>query len=346
MNKVAELPGQKYTETESSHPSLDLLRGYELMVLGRRLDKQATNLAKQGLLTVYPSSLGQEACQVGAALALRKTDWLFPTYRDTVAIISRGIEPIQALTMLRGDWHCGFDPKKECTAPHATPLATQVCHAVGLALAAKYSGDDTVALALCGEGSTSEGDFHEAINLAAVFNAPVVFLVQNNGYAISVPVDRQFKAKSISDKGIGYGVEGIKVDGNNFGEVSRTLNDAVSKARQGKGPTLIEAITYRMAPHTNADDPSLYRDESERNYWLNRDPINALRLELLESGGLTKKIIEEIDAIAESSADKLRIDIADLPLSDAKILFSYVYSKPPGHLEQQRDNLIIKQAHT
>jgi 2-oxoisovalerate dehydrogenase E1 component alpha subunit len=190
-------PGYPRPDTET------LRRMYQTMVLGRRLDAQCTALTKQGRLAVYPSSHGQEACQVGGVLAVRPTDWVFPTYRETMALFARGIDPVAALTLLRGDWHCGYDPTTTFTAPQCTPLATQTVHAAGLAFGEKQQGRDTVALAFCGDGATSEGDFHEAVNFAGVFRAPVVFLVQNNRYAISVPLSRQTAAPSLAYKGIG-----------------------------------------------------------------------------------------------------------------------------------------------
>lgn len=180
-----------------------LITAHAAMLAGRHFNQQASNLAKQGYMGAYPSSLGQEACQVAAALALEPADWLFPTYRDSVAVMSRGIDLAEVLSPFHGSSHCGYAPTKTHTAPEATPLATHTAHAVGLAMAAKFAGDSTVALAMCGDGSTSEGDFHEALNLAAVFEAPVVFLVQNNGYAISTPVSRQMRAASIAAKGEG-----------------------------------------------------------------------------------------------------------------------------------------------
>lgn len=164
-----------------------LLRLYAELVRGRRYNAQATALTKQGRLAVYPSSTGQEASEIAAALVLEDRDWLFPSYRDTLAAVARGLDPVQALTLLRGDRHTGYDPREHRIAPLCTPLATQLPHAVGLAHAARLKGDDVVALAMVGDGGTSEGDFHEALNFAAVWRAPVVFLVQNNGFAISVP---------------------------------------------------------------------------------------------------------------------------------------------------------------
>ena len=178
-------------------------------------------------------------------------------------MVSRGINPVEVLTLLRGDWHCGYDPFLHRTATQCTPLATNTLHAVGLGHAAKLAGEDTVALVLLGDGATSEGDTHEALNIAAVWQAPVVFLVQNNGYAISVPLSKQTRANHLADKGVGYGMPGVLIDGNDAAMVYRAVTEAVDRARAGGGPTLIEAITYRMEAHTNADDASRYRSSDE-----------------------------------------------------------------------------------
>src|SRR3984885_2349174 len=191
-----------------------LLALHRKMVLARRFDTQATALTRQGRLAVYPSARGQEAGEVGAVLALRPQDWLFPTYRDSMAALCRGVDPVELLSLLRGDWHCGYDPYEYRVAPQCTPLATNTLHAVGLAHAARLKGEDTVALVMAGDGATSEGDMHEALNFAAVWRAPVVFLVQNNGYAISVPLAKQTAARTLAATGVGYGVPSMLIDGN------------------------------------------------------------------------------------------------------------------------------------
>ncbi len=246
------------------------------MVLGRRFDTQATALTKQGRLAVYPSSRGQDACQVGAALALRDQDWLFPTYRDSVAVLTRGVPAEETLTLLRGDWHCGYDPQVYRVATQCTPLATNTLHAVGLAFAARHKQQDQVALVLLGDGATSEGDTHEALNFAAVWKAPVVFLVQNNGYAISVPLAKQSAAPTLAAKGIGYGVPSLLIDGNDAAAVYSAVQVGIDRAARGGGPTLIEAVTYRIEAHTNADDATRYRAGAEVSDWLERDPIARL----------------------------------------------------------------------
>jgi pyruvate dehydrogenase E1 component alpha subunit len=318
-------------------PPTDLLvDAYRRMVLGRRFDAQATALTKQGRLAVYPSSRGQEACQIGGVLALRDTDWMFPTYRESMALIARGIDPVESLTLLRGDWHCGYDPVATRTAPQCTPLATHGLHAVGLAYAARRRGEDTVALAFIGDGATSEGDFHEALNFAGVFKAPVVFLVQNNRYAISVPLSKQTAAPSFAHRGIGYGVRSEQVDGNDPVAVLAVLRHAVESARAGEGPFLVEAHTYRIEAHTNADDATRYRDASEVDHWARRDPIARLENHLTGLRVLADEDIGSAREQAEAFATRLRDRMNEDPVVDPRSLFDHVFAEPTSQLREQR----------
>ncbi|MET8831043.1 thiamine pyrophosphate-dependent dehydrogenase E1 component subunit alpha [Streptomyces sp. NPDC004610] len=312
-----------------------LRRLYTETVKGRRYNAQATALTKQGRLAVYPSSTGQEACEIAAALVLQERDWLFPSYRDTLAVIARGVDPVAALTLLRGDWHTGYDPRAHRVAPLSTPLATQLPHAVGLAHAARLKGDDVVALALVGDGGTSEGDFHEALNFAAVWRAPVVFLVQNNGFAISVPLAKQTAAPSLAHKAVGYGMPGRLVDGNDAAAVHEVLTDAVRRAREGGGPTLVEAITYRMEAHTNADDATRYRGDAEIEAWRDHDPVLLLERELEARGLLDEAGKTAARDAAEALAADLRARMnADVVL-DPMDLFAHVYAEPTPQLREQ-----------
>ncbi len=321
-------------------PDQTLAELYRRMVIGRRFDTQATALTKQGRLAVYPSSRGQDACQVGAVLALRDQDWLFPTYRDSVAILTRGVDPVEVLSLLRGEWHCGYDPHQHRVAPQCTPLATNTLHAVGLAHAARLKGEDTVALVLLGDGATSEGDTHEALNFAAVWKAPVVFLVQNNGYAISVPLAKQTAAPSLAHKGIGYGIGGRLIDGNDAAAVYLTVRAAIEQAARGEGPTLIEAQTYRMEAHTNADDATRYRDNDEVTAWLARDPLARLEAYLRAAGQLDDGSAGQLQAEADEFAAALRDHMnADVPVDPAE-LFAHVYTEPTAPLIEQRRSLL------
>ena len=338
--QLIDAEGAIVADEQYAMPDADaLLRAYRGLVEGRRINDQASALVRQGRLAVYPSSHGQEACQVGASLALRDGDWLFPTYRDSVAVIGRGVAPADALVLLKGDWHSGYDVRANRVAPQATPLATQLLHAVGFAYAAKKRGEDTVALALCGDGATSEGDFHEAMNFAAVFHVPVIFFVQNNEFAISVPLSRQTAAPSLAHKAIGYGMPGQRVDGNDVAAVLAVLGEAVERARAGGGPSLIEAHTYRMQAHTNADDDTRYRERAEVQAWAARDPLLRLRAHLASTGTLDEEKEAQFAAGAEEIAAAMRAALnADADI-DPEDLFRFVTETRSPQLAEQWEML-------
>lgn len=321
-----------------------LLALHRKMVLARRFDTQATALTRQGRLAVYPSARGQEASEVGAVLALRSQDWLFPTYRDTIAVVCRGVDPVQVLSLLRGDWHCGYDPYEYRVAPHCTPLATNALHAVGVAHAARLKGEDTVALAMLGDGATSEGDTHEALNFAAVWKAPVVFLVQNNGYAISVPLAKQTAAPALAYKGVGYGMRSLLIDGNDAAAVYAAVRSAVTRASSGDGPTLIEALTYRIEAHTNADDATRYRDSEEVTMWLDRDPLSRLETYLRGRNLIDDADLAEFGAEAELRAADVRAAMNTDMDADPSELFAHVYAEPTPALVAQREFLLAELA--
>ncbi|MER1996737.1 MAG: pyruvate dehydrogenase (acetyl-transferring) E1 component subunit alpha [Arthrobacter sp.] len=317
-------------------PDGDALKAaFEGLVSGRRINDQANALVRQGRLAVYPSSHGQEACQIAAAAVLADGDWLFPTYRDTVAVIHRGVDPLRVLTLLKGDWHAGYDPYEHNVAPQATPLATQLLHAVGVAHAAKLRGENTVVLAMCGDGATSEGDFHEALNFAAVFHVPVVFFVQNNEYAISVPLKNQSVAPSLAHKAIGYGMPGERVDGNDAAALLAVLGAAVERAREGGGPALVEAHTYRMQAHTNADDATRYRSEDDVAKWVPRDPLTRLRTYLTGLGMLDAGAEETMKAAAETTAARIREGLNTDTVPEPMDLFNFVYDSRTPQLAEQ-----------
>lgn len=315
----------------------DLLAVWRAMVIGRRFDTQATALTKQGRLAVYPSSRGQDACQVAPVLALEEQDWFFPTYRDSMALVTRGIDPVETLTLLRGDWHCGYDPVATRTAPQCTPLSTQIVHAAGVADGIRRKGGGGVALGFIGDGATSEGDFHEGLNFAAVFEVPLVVLVQNNKYAISVPLAKQSKAPSLAYKGVGYGVRSEQVDGNDPAAMLAVMRSAYEHARAGHGPVLVEAHTYRMEAHTNADDATRYRTSDEVDGWTGQDPIVRLQAYLVARGALDEAQIEEVRAEAEAFAADLRARMNAEPKIDPMSLFEHVYAEPTPQLREQAE---------
>ena len=327
---------QAFTDDYPEPAPEQLVAAYRAMVIGRRFDIQATALAKQGGLAVYPPSRGQEACQIGSMLALSEGDWAFPTYRDSMALVTRGLDPVEVLASPRGIAHCGYDPMATRTAPQCTPLATQLVHAAGLAYGEKRRGRPTVAMAFIGDGATSEGDFHEALNFAAVFKAPVVFLVQNNKYAISVPLSKQTAAPSLGYKGIGYGIASEQVDGNDAMAMLAVLNKAVAHARSGQGPVLVEAHTYRLDAHTNADDATRYRGADEVEDWLHRDPVARLdawlRRECLIDDAFVASVAQEAEAFAADVRDRLGV----APVVDPMSLFDNVFATPTPQLLEQR----------
>ena len=325
-------PGHEYPLPSPA----ELLRAYEALVVGRRVNDQNSALVRQGRMAVYPSSHGQEACQVAAALCLQDGDWLFPTYRDSVAVMTKGVAPMEVMTSFRGEWHCGYDPKQYQVAPMSTPLTTQLLHAVGVAHAAKLRGENTVVVAMCGDGATSEGDFHEALNFAAVFNLPVIFFVQNNKYAISVPLSQQSVAPSLAHKAVGYGMAGERVDGNDLMALMAVMTRAVRLAREGNGPLLVEAHTYRMQAHTNADDDKRYREDAEVAEWKAKDPVIRIQSYLDDAGLLTEQATAEITEKAEAVAKTLRDGMNQDADTDPRELFEHVYSsKTPQMAEQQ-----------
>jgi 2-oxoisovalerate dehydrogenase E1 component alpha subunit len=309
---------------------------YRLMALSRRVDRQAISLTRQGALGVYASSHGQEAAQVGAVFALEADDWIFPTYRETVATFARGVDIVEILALFSGSWHCGFDPYQYRVAPLTTPLATQALHATGLAMAAKIRHDPIVALTFFGDGAASEGDAHEALNIAAVSTAPVVFVVQNNGYAISVPYRLQTKASSIALRAAGVGMPGILVDGNDVVSVYGAVRTAVDRARRGEGPTLVEAVTYRLEAHTTADDTSRYRSEDEAAAWRARDPVDRFLRVLRERQVLDDAYLAEVDAEGEVIAARMRDSLFGAPAGDPREMFDHVYATPTPQLDAQR----------
>ena len=317
---------------------------YENLVVTRDLDGEFVNLQRQGELALYASCRGQEAAQVGAVGCLRKTDWLFPQYRELGAFLVRGIAPAQMAAVWRGAWHGGLQFTRKCCAPIAIPIATHALHAVGAAMAAQRLGEDSVTVAFLGDGATSEGDAHEAMNLAAVDKAPCVFFVQNNQWAISVPVSRQHAGPSIAHRASGYGMPGVMVDGNDVLACYAVMSEAAERARAGEGPTLIEAVTYRMGPHTTSDDPTRYRPAEELDEWAARDPITRYRKYLQRVGVLTDRLEQRVAARSTRLRTELRDAVVDAPDPDVGELFDTVYAEITPLLAAQREQLLAEMA--
>jgi 2-oxoisovalerate dehydrogenase E1 component alpha subunit len=333
--------GSPTAETRYSRdlPAETLCWLYEMMVVTRELDTEFVNLQRQGELALFPSCRGQEAAQVGATACLRKTDWLFPQYRELGVFILRGIPPGHVGAMWRGTWHGGLGFTEKCCAPTSIPVGTHALHAVGAAMAAQRLGEDSMTVAFIGDGATSEGDVHEALNFAAVFAAPSVFYVQNNGWAISVPVHKQTAGLSIAHKAIGYGMPGIRVDGNDVLACYAVMAEAAARARAGDGPTLIEAVTYRLGPHTTSDDPSRYRSQAELDHWLALDPVPRYRTYLQGQGLWSDRLEDRVGARCKRLRAELRDAVFAAPDIDVDDVFTTVYAEITPALEAQRRQL-------
>ncbi|BBX69263.1 pyruvate dehydrogenase (acetyl-transferring) E1 component subunit alpha [Mycolicibacterium psychrotolerans] len=317
---------------------------YESMAVTRELDTEFVNLQRQGELALYASCRGQEAAQVGATACLRKTDWLFPQYRELGAFLVRGISAPQVGALWRGTWHGGLGFTDKCCAPISIPIGTQGLHAVGAAMAAQRLGEDSVTVAFLGDGATSEGDVHEALNLAAVYRAPCVFFVQNNQWAISVPVHRQMAAPSIAQRADGYGMPGVRVDGNDVLACFAVAAEAAARARAGEGPTLIEAVTYRMGPHTTSDDPTRYREADEVELWRSRDPLARYRTYLEREGVWTQRLEDRVAHRAHRLRSELRDAVLTEPDVDVAEVFDNVYHRITPDLARQRDQVTAELA--
>ncbi|PIB80340.1 pyruvate dehydrogenase (acetyl-transferring) E1 component subunit alpha [Mycobacterium celatum] len=315
---------------------------YEMMVVTRDLDTELVNLQRQGELALYAPCRGQEAAQVGATACLRKSDWLFPQYRELGAFLVRGIPASHVGAMWRGTWHGGLEFIKKCCAPISIPVGTHALHAVGAAMAAQRLGEDSMTVAFLGDGATSEGDVHEALNVAAVFGAPCVFYVQNNQWAISVPLCRQTIAPSIAHKAIGYGMPGIRVDGNDVLACYALMAEASARARAGGGPTLIEAVTYRLGPHTTSDDPTRYRSRDELEHWLALDPIPRYRAYLEGRGLWSERLADRVAARSRRLCAELRDTLFGASDVDIDEVFTTVYAEMTPALEAQRRDLRVE----
>ena len=315
-----------------------LVELYELMALSRRFDEKALTLQKQGRLGTYASFLGQEAAQVGAAYALGKDDWVFPTYRDCALLIARKMRMAQLFQYFGGDERGSIHLKGINNFPIAIPVGTQGLHAVGVAMAAVIQKKTLATVACLGDGASSEGDMNEAFNFAGVFKAPVIFLCQNNQYAISVPVNQQTAAETIAQKAIAFGFEGVQVDGNDVLAVYSATAAAVKKAYAGKGPTLIECFTYRLSNHTTSDDASRYRPDAEVNPWRKKDPLLRLR-KLLEKKKLwNSKKEEELKARVDKQVSDAVNSLESAPKPEVQDIFKYTYAEMPQFLKQQLDD--------
>ncbi len=318
--------------------TLQQMKGlYADMVEARTYDRKSNAMQKQGRLATYASFEGQEAAQIGAAAALESDDWVAGTYRDA-ALMWRSGYPWRLLVAGRtGDERGGQPPGGVNVLPPSITVGGHMIHAVGLAWAEKLKGSSRVALTSFGDGATSEGDFHEAMNFAAVFSTPTIFFCQNNGFAISYPRHEQTKSESIAMKAAAYGMPGEQVDGNDIAAVVAAVSVAVERARKGDGPSLIEAVTYRIGPHTTSDDPGRYREESEAERWRERDPLLRVRRLFQNAGEWSEEWEAEMEARATERIEQAVAEAEALPVPRREEMFDRMYSEITAPLQRQLD---------
>ncbi len=312
------------------------LEGYRVMLRGRRFDERCVSLQRQGRMVTLAPGIGQEAATVGAAMALDpKTDWFVPQYRELAGQLWHGYPLTLAFL-----WHVGHPiafhvPPGLNMLPFQAAIAGQLPQAVGLAWGLRLKSDPGVVLAIFGDGGTSQGDFHEALNLAGVMKAPIIFLCQNNGWAISTTVERQTASETLAQKAVAYGFPGVQCDGNDLFAVYATVREAVARARDGGGPTLVEAVTYRLGLHTTADDPTRYEPREMHEVWVDRDPLRRMQLYLISQGVIDRAGLERMD---EDIKEELRVaweEAQKEPAPDPSYYFGHVYASPSARLGSQ-----------
>ena len=313
----------------------DLVKALEMMVMTRRLDVEATALQRHGELGLWPPLLGQEAAQVGSAVALRPDDFVFPSYRENGVALLRGVPALDLLRVWRGSTFSSWDPNETRVATQQIIIGAQALHAVGYAMGVQRDQADVATIVYFGDGATSQGDVNEAMVFSASYQSPVVFFCQNNHWAISEPVRLQTR-RSIADRPWGFGIPSMRVDGNDVLAVLAATRAAVERAADGGGPTFIEAVTYRMGPHTTADDPTRYRDDAELEAWKARDPLTRVEAHLRTLDVDVDAVLAQAQAEADELAAEVRRALEALEEDGADRLFDEIYAEPHQELERQR----------
>jgi 2-oxoisovalerate dehydrogenase E1 component alpha subunit len=323
----------------------DLQQFYRDMANVRAFDEEATNLQRQGQMALWPPSHGQEGAQVGSARAARAQDTIFPSYREHVVGMIRGIDPIDIIRLMRGNTHGGWDPadpKNGNFHLYTLVLGAQTLHATGYAMGLNFDGAvgtgdperDEAVLVYFGDGSSSEGDVNEAMVFAASYQTPEVFFLQNNQWAISVPVSRQSRTP-LYQRAAGFGLDSVQIDGNDVLASYAVSAKHLDDARAGRGPSLIEAMTYRVGAHTTSDDPTKYRTNAETESWIARDPITRFKT-YLQGLGASQAFFDEVDQEAAALAEDVRVRTLALEAPGASLIFEHVYSEPHPLMEQQQ----------
>lgn len=310
---------------------------YRQMMIARKFDEKAFSLQRRGAISTYAPHKGQEAAQIGAMFALSEDDWMVPSFRETAAFIARGAPLDKIFQRWMGDANGQKNLSELNTLPVAIPVGTQNLHNAGIGMGMEKRDEEKAVLGFTGDGSTSEGDFHEALNFSGVYSAHSIFFVQNNQYAISMPREKQTKSETIAQKAIAYGIDGIQVDGNDILAVIKAVEEALEKARNGE-PVLIEALTYRLEDHTTSDDSTRYRDDEEVEEWKEKDPLKRFR-EYLKEHGIWNEELERFEEEAEEKVDEAAEKAMDADDPDFDELFDYVYDEMPEMLGKEKEQL-------
>jgi 2-oxoisovalerate dehydrogenase E1 component alpha subunit len=314
----------------------DEIKGlYRDLVMVRRIDTEATALQRQGQLGLWASLLGQEAAQVGAGRSLTDRDFAFPTYREHGVAYCKGVDPVTLLGLFRGASQGGWDPNENGFGLYTIVIGSQTLHATGYAMGIQRDGGDGAAMAFFGDGATSQGDVNEAFVWAGSFNAPIVFFCQNNQWAISEPVERQSHIP-LYRRAEGFGFPGVRVDGNDVLAVLAVTRAALARAREGSGPSLVEAYTYRMAPHTTSDDPTRYRLAADLETWKLKDPIERVKAYLSRNGVADSTFFAEVDGAAVELAAHVRAGCIEMVDPEPLSLFDHVYAGGSSLLDEER----------
>jgi pyruvate dehydrogenase E1 component alpha subunit len=333
--------GELDKKLEPKIPDDLLVKLHRAMLLARRFDERLLSLQRQGRIGTFAPITGQEAAQLGAVALLRPSDWFVPSFRETGAELWRGRSMESVILSFSGFSEGAHGKTESNNLPVAVPVASQVLHAVGLAWGIKYRQKDDVAITFLGDGGTSEGDFHEGLNFAGVYQVPAIFVCQNNQWAISVPRSKQTRSKTLAQKALAYGFPGIQVDGNDILAVYSAAEEALQRARSGGGPTMIECVTYRMMMHTTADDPKRYRTEKEVEAWKKRDPIIRFHNYMTAKGLLSDEKVEALEAEIKDEI-QAAVDRAEEIMKtagDPLDMFEHAYAEMPPHLVKQREEL-------
>lgn len=315
---------------------IEIVKAYKNMLFARTADLQTVSYQRQGRIYTYPPNWGQEAIAGAVSQVIREQDWLVPAFRELGAWLAKGATLKEIFLYFMGNEDGSRFENAHHLLPVSVPIASQLTHAVGIGYAAKYKNIDEVVYAFVGDGGTSQGDFHEALNFAEVWKVPVIFIVQNNQFAISVPLKMQTASKNIAIKSLAYGMKGIKVDGNDFFAMLKALQESLAYIKQGKGPVLIEAVTYRKGAHTTSDDPTKYRTKEEEEFWDKTDPLKRLKL-YLESKSLwdDKKELQAMDEY-KAEIERQFVEAESYQAYKLDDVFDYTYVELPESLKLQK----------